>query len=187
MATTDAIKDTADIRLLENYFRYKGNDRMASLFKFGLNVALRITDLLSIKFTDIKNNRLIITEQKTGKTRNIPLNPTAKKAVEALRELSPEAVYLFQTAGNRAGHLVKPISRQYVLAAFKQAAADNKLPLNIGTHSLRKTYGYHQYTGRGKSLGMLMTMFGHSSEAVTRRYIGVTQDDIDAAYLELEL
>jgi integrase len=61
-----------------------------------------------------------------------------------------------------------------------------ELKLALGTHSMRKTRGYHLYQNT-KDIGRVMKMLRHSSEGVTLRYIGITQDDVDKDFVELEI
>jgi integrase len=61
-----------------------------------------------------------------------------------------------------------------------------ELNLKLGTHSMRKTRGYHLYH-KTQDIARVMKMLRHSSEATTLRYIGITQEEIDKDFEELEL
>jgi integrase len=78
----------------------------------------------------------------------------------------------------------KPLGRRAVAKAFAFVGEDIKLAL--GTHSMRKTRGYHLYQSC-KDIGRVMRMLRHGSEAVTLRYIGITQQQIDKDFVELEI
>ena len=108
------------------------------------------------------------------------------KPFERIKQEHPTHEYLFQShrnrqAINRAAH---PISRRYVTRAFTEVGQE--LNLKLGTHSMRKTRGYHLYQAT-KDIGRVMKMLRHSSEGVTLRYIGITQEDVDKDFVELEL
>ena len=78
----------------------------------------------------------------------------------------------------------RPLSRRAVSKALEQVGQE--LKLRLGTHSMRKTRGFHLYKDTG-DIARVMKMLRHSSEAQTLRYIGITQDDIDADFKELVL
>ena len=156
----------------------------------GINSPYSISDLVRGQFKhvlDPKNHvraHLMEIEQKTGKENKDALSKGVKKAIEAYAyqhyEGDPEA-YLFRS---RKG-TNQSISRVQAWTIISDAAKELGLE-NIGTHSLRKTFGYHQIK-RGTNITLLMKMFNHSSERVTLRYIGITQDDMDAAVQALDL
>lgn len=97
MAKVQAIKDDDTIRLVGHLLSIRCNPQMADVWNIGLNLALRISDLLSIRFEDIHGDRLIIRESKTGKLANIPLNTKAQQHIARLREQHPDYIYLFQS------------------------------------------------------------------------------------------
>ena len=78
----------------------------------------------------------------------------------------------------------KAISRIQMYRIIKSAAKFLNIDGNISCHSLRKTFGYNAYKS-GVSPAMLMELFNHSSFAVTRRYVGIDQDEKDKIFLEL--
>lgn len=186
MAEVQAIKDDDTIRLIGHLLAIRCNPQMADVWHIGLNLALRISDLLSIRFEDIKDDRLIIRESKTGKLANIQLNTKAREHITKVQEKHPDHVYLFQS--HRCQQLKhkppQPISRRAVSMAFQQVGQELKLAL--GTHSMRKTRGYFLYQST-KDIGRVMKMLRHTSEGVTLRYIGITQDEVDKDFVSLEL
>lgn len=155
----------------------KGNTLYADIWNFGLQVALRITDLLIITMEEAKQGRVIIKEGKTGKTRNIALNEKARSIVKARAEAYPHHIYLFEVESNRAKG--KPVSRVAVAKAFKDVG--DELRIALGTHSMRKTRGWVMHSA-GVKIEVICQVLNHSSPAITMRYLGITQSDIDSTY-----
>lgn len=181
MNEVDAIKDLADVNLIERTLSRFYGDRERDLWQFGLNTALRISDLLSITFDDIEADTLTLNEKKTGKRRVIKLNAKALEVIERRRKTGDK--YLFQAKAKNITR-TKPVSRQHVAQAFKDVGTH--LNLNLGTHSMRKTRGYHLHK-QGVGIELICKMLNHSNPAVTLRYIGITQDDINRTYEDLVL
>ncbi len=158
------------------------------LFVLGINSGLRISDLLSLKIGDIKNGKIrdniIIRERKTGKGKQFPINRVSSEAIElylnALGKADPERPLFLSRKGGG------PISRVQAWEILNNASRVVGIGESIGTHSLRKTFGYHAFKA-GVGIEKLQTILNHSSPAITLRYIGITQDDIDNVYLNLNL
>ncbi len=186
MAEVQAVKELETVKLISHLLERRYSKQMANIWDIGLNLALRISDLLSIKFDDIPGERLIIKEGKTGKLANIQLNQKALTIIKQIQSNHPTHVYLFQSYRNQqALHKApKPLTRRGVSEAF--ACVGKEVGIALGTHSMRKTRGYHLYKNT-KGIARVMKMLRHSSEGVTLRYIGITQDDVDRDFVELEL
>jgi len=186
MAEVQAVKDPDTIRLVGHLLAQHHSQQMADIWNIGINLALRISDLLAIRFEYINDGRSLLREKKTGKQANIPLNPKADKIITRIRGEYPEHVYLFQSHRSRQSLNREPraLSRRAVGKAFEQVGEE--LNLSLGTHSMRKTRGYHLYKST-KDIARVMKMLRHNSEGVTLRYIGITQDEIDTDFKELEL
>jgi len=181
-----AVKDEAMLSVIPSLLNKHYGEQLANVWSFGVNVALRISDLLSIKLTDVEGDKLTLRESKTGKVAKIQLNLKALSIVDAVRSKHPESVYLFQSrrSKNVTNRQPKAISRQAVSNAFKDIG--DTVGIQLGTHSMRKTRGYHLYK-KTNDITRVMKMLRHSSEGVTLRYIGITQDDIDNDFNELVL
>ncbi|WP_336824576.1 site-specific integrase [Sporosarcina sp. USHLN248] len=189
MKFVEPIRDLNKISSMKKIL-FAQSERNYLLFTIGINSPYRISDLIRIQFKHILDHKnsvrshLILIEQKTGKENKVALSKGVKKAIEAYAsqyyEGDPEA-YLFRS---RKG-TNQAISRVQAWTIISDAAKELGIE-NIGTHSLRKTFGYHQIK-RGTNITLLMKMFNHSSESVTLRYIGITQDDMDAAIQALDL
>ena len=186
MAEVYAIKNEDTIRLIGHLLSIRCNPQMADVWHIGLNLALRISDLLSIRFEDIHNERLIIRERKTGKLAYIQLNTKAREHIAKVRAEHPEHIYLFQSykCQQLKNKPPQPITRRAVSMEFQQVGQE--LNIALGTHSMRKTRGYFLYQST-KDIGRVMKMLRHTSEGVTLRYIGITQDEVDQDFVSLEL
>lgn len=183
MNEVHAIKSKADIQRIKRSL----HGRNALLFTLGINVGLRISDLLALKVGDLRGKSSVrVNEGKTGKLRTVTLNKTAKAAIkEHIAADTPATAYVF--ASPRTGKAISRVQAYRVLnEAVERAGLTDKLGGPIGTHSLRKTWGYHAYDS-GVDISLLMRAFGHSSQAVTLKYIGITADDIRDVYLAVEI
>lgn len=187
--------DIADLKKIREFFYYRDRVVMLCLLNFGVNVAIRISDLLNLKFEDIpKNNIISIVEKKTNKRKVFPLNKVCLKAVADLKKhykalgYDTKTGYLFKSSNREyVKYLIdKPITRYAVSKHLNEAKDYLNIDYPISTHSFRKTFGHYFYLKTG-NIALLMQIFNHSSQAVTLRYIGITQDDINEAYLGMEL
>ena len=165
----------------------------ADIWKIGVNTALRISDLLSLTMDDVRaldtdQPALNIIEQKTGKQRKIVVNPSALDVMQHRLASYPDHVWLFQSdAANRDRRAPpKPINRRSVSRVFEKVGQCIAPKVILGTHSMRKTRGYAMHKA-GRSIESIAKVLNHSSPAVTMRYIGLVQQDIDESYTELEL
>lgn len=186
MAEVHAVKDLDTLKLIRHLLTIRHSQQMADVWEVGLNLALRISDLLSIKFNQIIDDRLILKEGKTGKVANISLNQKVQSIIANIKAKHPNHIYLFQSYRNAQSknREPRPLTRRAVSKVFERVGQELKLPL--GTHSMRKTRGYHLYQSTG-DLARVMQMLRHSSEGVTLRYIGITQEEIDTDFQELIL
>lgn len=186
MAEVQAVKDLDTVRLISHLLERRCSKQMSQIWNIGLNLALRISDLLSVKFSDINDDRLILNEGKTGKRAEIKLNSKTLELINHIKLTHPEHIYLFQSYRNNRSinSIARPLTRRSVSTAFQTVGEE--LNLRLGTHSMRKTRGYHLYQ-KTKDIARVMKMLRHSSEGVTLRYIGITQDVIDQDFIELEL
>jgi integrase len=188
MAMTEPIRNKSQVRALANYYLNRRQYRNYCLILLGIHTALRVSDLLRLRWDDVynfKTNRvrsnIAITEKKTGKTN---INSQNKFAMHSLKRYAAKAADpgAFLIVNDRTG---KAISRIQAYRIVSAAARALKLQCRVSCHSLRKTFGYHAWKN-GISPAIIMEIYNHSSFAVTRRYLGVTQDDKDDAYLRLD-
>jgi len=154
------------------------------VFRAGINLSLRISDLLRIKYSDVdlKNNLLILKEMKTKKNKEIKLNNAALAVIAKRRAEHASDVWLFESNSNRSRY--NPLTRHAVSRVFKEVGDD--LGISLNTHSMRKTRGSVMYKA-GVPLEMIAKTLNHSSTAETLRYIGITREQVLQTYLDYEL
>ena len=159
------------------------------LFKIGLNVGLRINDLLSITWGDIFkpgtkrfNEYFVPKEQKTKKVRQIFINDAFRVAVKEYLKYVPDVKLEGYVFTNRQGNRLSDASVDKIMKLLEK---ELDIP-NLSTHSLRKTFAYHMYM-QTQDLSLVQEILQHSSVAVTRRYLGISQDVKKKAYNELNL
>lgn len=175
MNTVQPIRDLDIIHAIQNDLK-KNNYRNYLMFEIGIYIGIRISDILNIKIKDIKNkNFLKLREIKTGKEKLMPIPSHLKKEIELYIDNKDfnEDDYLFKSIKKK----YKPITRVQAYNILKKIAKKYKLE-NIGTHTLRKTFGYHFYK-RTNDVALLMTIFNHSDPSITLRYIGIEQDNVN--------
>lgn len=179
MAATEPIRDKNQLRELSEYFLKRGQFRNYALVVAGTYTALRISDLLRLKWSDVYNEKrdefrphVTVTEKKTGKEKTIALN---KHVINALRLYLPHRRGEFIFANNRKdGRAISRIQAWRIIhAAVEAIGALGK----ISCHSLRKTWGYHAWTSGAVSPIVIMHIYNHSDFTITKRYLGVEQDE----------
>lgn len=185
MQTVQPIRNKAKIEAMKKILR-ASTLRNELLFVLGINTGLRISDLLALKIADVSTvDRLELREKKTNKKRTIALSKKTCRLIERyLHAERPEAkahepLFYSQKGG-------KAISRQHAYDILNEAARSVGITERIGTHSLRKTFGYFAYK-QGIDLAMIQKLLNHSSQAETLRYIGITQEQMDEVVLKLDL
>jgi integrase len=153
----------------------------------GLNTALRVCDLLRLTWDDVYDfdsgrfrESVALTEKKTRKTKVIALNKRVIAALTAYKPVAGRGRVLFVS---RKG-TNKAISRQQAYRLIRVAGEALGFGGRVSCHSLRKTFGYFAWKA-GVSPAVIMKIYNHSSMAVTRRYLGVAQDDLDDCYRKL--
>lgn len=151
------------------------------LFVTGTNSGLRISDILPLRVSDAKKPYFSIREKKTNKFKRIAMTPSLQRELKAYVEGKEDHEFLFKS---REG-INKPIGRSMAYKILREAAEYVSLD-EVGTHTLRKTFGYHFYM-QHKDVAMLQEIFNHSSQDITLKYIGINQDGIDKAIKEFRI
>lgn len=174
MNIVQPIRDTEKIEKMKEYLKGK-RKRDYMLFFMGIAIGLRISDLLQLKKEDVLRNYIDITEKKTGNHKRVKIPPFIKKELHGYANELQEGEYLFRSrqGGNR------PIDRSTAYRILREAASQFNV-IEIGTHTLRKTFGYHFYL-QTKDLATLQALFTHSDPKTTLIYIGIDQDRLDKA------
>lgn len=192
MAEVSPIKSKKKLNDIKIYLRGQ-SPRDYLLFMVGLSSALRISDILKLKMSDILNingnikERVIIHEKKTGKSKQFVITKNLKQAIKEYLDVTPNwdcDDYIFQSRVSGSTH--KPLSRIRAYTIIRDAARAVGIDTPIGTHTMRKTWGYHAHK-QGAPLALIMQALNHSSIQQTLRYIGITQDDLDDIYSSLNL
>lgn len=174
------IRDPEQIQQLKDHFREQ-NERNYMLFVMGINTGLRISDILKLKVGDVRSTHISMREKKTGKQKRIQITPSLRRELRWYIEGRDDSEYLIRSRHGKN----KPIGRSMAYKILRTAAEGFGLE-DIGTHTLRKTFGYHMYM-QTKNIALLMEIFNHSSEKVTLRYIGVNQDVMDKAMTRFKI
>lgn len=189
MEFVQPIREKSQIESIKMYL--KGyNFRDYCLFTLGINSALRISDLLNLKISDVVDekkqprNRIQMREKKTGKTKDFPISDTAKKAIKEYLKLRgnyslDEALFPSRKGG---GALLRNQAYKVINRAARAAGITEK----IGSHTMRKTFAYQAYQ-TGVDITLIQKLLNHSAPSVTLAYIGITRDQMDDVYLNLNL
>ena len=200
--TVQPIRLQSERNAIDSYLMHK-NPRDRVMFALGIYTGRRISYLVSLNVRDVAYidrkgrlcicERLVIQERKTGKFADLIIQPKVRRILskylrqrrkhcETLGALLNEPL-LKSKKSRRDGQY--RITRRHALRVLTTAARDCGLNYKIGTHSLRKTFGYIQHENR-TSIELIQKMLNHSSPEVTLSYIGITRDDMDEAMLSMD-
>jgi len=189
--TTTGAMDWDDFRSLVAKMERDGQYKYCLLLAVGVFTGLRISDLLQLRFDKIETEDILtIQEKKTKKIRRIKINPDLKVIVKRIKSKmgvtnSEEFIFL-----NRYG--TKPIDKSWVNVQLKKYFKKYGVQMdgNISSHMFRKTLGnrvlkLNNYSD--ESVILLMHLFGHSSPAITKKYLGIREREILDVYDSLRL
>ena len=165
MKTVQPIKDKEKLnQVIDNL----GGIRNKMLFRLGLNTGLRISDILDLKVSDIKRT-IELTEQKTGKIKRFQLSDSFYDELIQYIKSYCRGEWLFPSKTGEP--LSYAQAYKIIKTAGRKAGVDD-----IGTHTMRKTFGYYAYNVLKVPIAYIMEALNHSSESHTLRYIGITED-----------
>ncbi|MBP2027418.1 integrase [Acetoanaerobium pronyense] len=174
----NVVEPIRDFYKLEDILEYlkRTNPRNYIMFMVGIYTALRISDILRLKVKDVKNrNNITLREKKTGKQKIVPINLTLKKELEWYCKDKENYEYLIKSREQEN----KPITRDMAYKILRNLG-DRFGVENLGTHTLRKTFGFHYYK-QTKDIVVLQQCFNHSDPSITLAYIGIQQDTVNRA------
>jgi integrase len=192
MNYVEPIRDRKKIAQIKNLLRGQRRCRDLLLFVVGINSALRISDLLQLKIGHMLDekgeikNRFWVKEQKRGKRHEVAINQSIKETlVEYIEEYplvasNAENYLFFNPTTNQ------PIKRGQAWKFITKICTEVGLQGNYGTHSLRKTWGFHARM-QGVDLALIMHKLNHESIAYTKRYLGITDEELQAVAQRLNL
>lgn len=189
MKEVDPIENVDDIARMYKFMIKHNHVREAHAFAIGCNVALRVSDLFQLTFEQLENSKAEFKEKKTGKNKILTFNTTVFTHVGLLKawyqSKSVEPKYLFQST-SRNVKKIAPISASWMNRVISEAGEAIMLDYNVGTHSMRKSWGYHAYTN-GMDIRQIQKIFNHTSSNTTLAYIGITKRSIEQAYHDNEI
>ena len=199
--TVQPIRSQSDRNAMDIYLMHR-NLRDRVMFVLGIYMGRRISDLVSLNVRDVAYidmkgrlcicERLVIQERKTGKFADLIIQPKVRRILSKyLRQRRKHCETLGALLNEPLLKSKKPrrngqyrITRRHALRVLTNAAKVCGLKYKIGTHSLRKTFGYIQHQN-GTSIELIQKMLNHSSPEITLSYIGITRDDMDEAMLSM--
>lgn len=171
--------------------------RNKMMFLIGINISLRASDLVKLKWNfflkdngEFKESYILQPkkQRKQGKFVKLYFNKAIKKAVMDYVDKYPVVNiddYIFQS---RKGN--NPITEISLWRIIKETAKEAGIEKNIGSHSLRKTFGFwafHNAEDKNKALVTLQLLFNHSSTQTTLRYIGLLDNEIADMFYSVDL
>jgi len=177
-STAEPLRKPKDIQeMLWALGRTESGYRDKFMFLFGINTGLRISDILSLKVGQVRGKEHVtVKEQKTNKLREVVLLPIMNEIEEYTKGRYDEEWLFPSRKGNKA--ITKVQAYRVLRKASETANLDH---IQISTHTMRKTFGYWHYQ-TNKDIAVLQEILNHADPSTTRRYIGITQDEIKATY-----
>jgi integrase len=184
--TTTTYMDWNDFISVITRLEKDENYKFCLLIAIGVFTGLRISDLLSLKYSDLLNGETFsIKEKKTNKQRSIKINKDLKEIVQRIVKKTKVSDLNDLIFINKYG--TKAIDKSYVNVVLKEIVKKYRIKLdgNVSTHTFRKTLGrrvmeVNNYSN--ESLVLLMDLFGHSSMSITKRYLGIREQEIHDVY-----
>lgn len=183
----EPIKSKKDLERIEEFLE-KHSKRNRLIFAFGINTGLRVSDILGLNVEDVEGKSYVeIKEKKTGKYKRFPLNTKLKTLIkDYLQNERCKSYALSEKEPLFLGKKHCRLDRSQVYRFLNEACKQLGITANVGTHTMRKSFGYHFYK-QYNDVALLQKILNHSSPAITLRYIGIAQEEIDLSYNNFEL
>ena len=183
----EPIKSKKEISLIEKELS-KRSIRNQLIWVLGINSGLRVSDILALNIEDVKDKSYIeIKEKKTKKYKRFPMNDKLKKLINGYLKIRENNYYsVLKSEPLFLGKKHKRLDRSQVYRFLNEVCNDLGIKANIGTHTMRKTFGYFFYQ-QYNDVVLLQKILNHSSPSITLRYIGIAQEEIDDSYSNFEL
>ena len=195
MNFVEPIRDKKKIAQIKNLLRGQGRYRDLLLFVVGINTGLRVSDLLTLQIGDFVDEsgkikpRFRIKEAKRGKRNDVTINDAIEQALTEYLNAYPDIIqnpqnYVFfnSKTGGFSDHIKRAQAWNFISGICHEVG----LTGNFGTHTLRKTWAYHARLS-GVDLALIMHKLNHNSLEDTKRYIGITDDELEAVARKLNL
>ena len=161
----EPIKSKKDIEAIEKYLA-KHSLRNQLIWVFGTNTGLRISDILALNVEDVQNKQYV-------------------EIIEYLK-IRDKQYSLTNEEPLFIGKKHCRLDRSQVYRFINDVCRDLGISVNVGTHTMRKSFGYHHYK-QNNDVALLQKIFNHSSPSITMRYIGIAQEELDESYINFEL
>ena len=177
----EPIKKISDINKIIQYFK-KRDFKYCTIFVIGIYSGLRISDILNLNISDVENKtELEIKEKKTGKYKRFPLNEQCQNYIKHWLVIRKKQWANDEKKPLFVGKKHCRLERSQVYRKINEACFECGIIGNFGTHTMRKTFGYHHYQ-QFHDVALLQKIFNHSSPSITLRYIGIEQEEINQSY-----
>ena len=178
MTSVEPIRDEAKVIEIQRMLRKQAEKsergkRAYLLFICGVYLGLRISDLLKLRVGDLRGDKITMREKKTKKRTELPVANIIRRAARELLSEEDDDTLVFRSPQKVRSD--RAIARKTAYNDINAVARMVGVKGPIGCHTMRKTFGYHQYKMDG-DIAFLQEWFNHSSPAITLRYIGIDQD-----------
>lgn len=194
MEYVDPIKDIKSINKIKEILR-RQSQRDLLLFVLGINTGIRVSDLLSLRISDVSDGKEIkefiyiddlnhgAEPKNSHEQKAYFLNNSVKKELRKYfsQHDFTECDFLFKSKKNN-----QPITRQQAYRIINSAAKEAGIQGKVGTHTLRKTFGYHAYR-KGIAISIIMSIYNHHSSAETMRYLGIERGEKQLTKVDVNL